>query len=128
MNSLLSKLPNVCTNIGKIVCNTKQAYIVNILNEQHCQYLYSFGHTNWNKTTYQTLIKNPIRIYQYDDNKQKDKLSRIYHPDEIIYPMMDYHDNNQYIINNGDNIYFGILYLGFTQKIIIVPKSMKSNT
>jgi hypothetical protein len=124
MNSLLSKLPNICTNIGRLACNNNEAYVVNIINETHTQYLYSFGHTNWNKTTYETIIKNPIRIYEGTDKKEKNKLSRVYHPDEIIYPMIDYHDNNKYIINNGDNIYYGIIYLGFTQKIIIVPKKM----
>ena len=124
MNSLLATLPHICTNVGKIVCNTKQAYLVNILNEQHSQYLYSFGHTYWNKTTYQTIIKHPIRINNFADNKQKNVLSRIYHPNEIIYPMLDFYDNNNYTINNGDEIYYGILYLGFTSKIIIVPKKI----
>ena len=124
MNSILSTLPNICTNIGRIVCNTKQAYLVNILNETHSQYLYSFGHTNWNKTTYQTIIKNPIRIYNLSDNIQKDALSRIYHPNEVIYPILDFSNTTDYIINNGDTIYYGILYLGFTQKVIIIPKKI----
>jgi hypothetical protein len=124
MNSILSTLPNICTNIGRIVCTTKQAYLVNILTEQHSQYLYSFGHTNWNKTTYRTIIKNPIRIYNLSDNMKKDTLSRIYHPNEIIYPIFDFSNITDYIINNGDTIYFGILNLGFTQKVIIIPKKI----
>lgn len=124
MNSILSSLPNICSNIGRIVCNTKQAYLVNILNETNSQYLYSFGHTNWNKTTYQTVIKNPIRIYNLSDNIQKDALSRIYHPNEVVYPMLDFSNTNDYMINNGDTVYFGILNLGFTQKVIIIPKKI----
>ena len=124
MESIIAKIPSICVNIGRIVSNSKQAYVVNIINETRSQYFYSYGHTNWNMITYKTIIKNPIRIYEGIDTKQTNKLSRIYHPDEIIYPMIDYHDNNNYIINNGDNIYYGILYLGFTQKIIIVPKKI----
>jgi len=125
MASIITKIPNICFNIGRIVCHTKQAYVVNIATQKNSQYLYPFGYTAWDTTTYETIVKNPICIHDnLVDNPQKTNLSRVYHPTELIYPMLDLHNNSKYIINNGDRIYYGFLYLGFTQKLVIIPKKI----
>jgi hypothetical protein len=122
MSSFIAKLPNICVNIGRIVSNSKQAYVVNIVTTQTSQYLYSFGHTDVNKTTYDTLVKTPISIkHDFYDCNTNNSISRVYQPDELIYPILD-NNITKYTIYNDDLIYYGFIYFGFTRKLIIIPK------
>lgn len=121
MNSIIKKLP-IYFNTGKIICNYNQALLINFKKVKIEQYMYSFGYTNWDKTTYETIKKNPIRIIHNIDNLYSEKVSRIYHPNEIIYPIIDGNINDRYEIKNDDTIIYGIFQLGFTEKIIVIPK------
>lgn len=123
MTSIIKKLP-IYFNTGKIICSYNQALLINLKTQKLEQYMYSFGYTSWDKITYKTIIKNPIRIIYNIDNYNSEKLSRIYHPDEIIYPIIHSNIDKIYEIKNYDNIIFGIFQLGFTEKIIIIPKKI----
>jgi len=120
MNSFITKIPSICVNIGRLVSNSKQAYVVNIITTKNSQYLYPFGHTDWDKTTYDTIVKTPISI----KNTLNNNISRVFHPDELIYPMLDINMQKKYVINNDDIIYYGFIYLGFSRKLIIIPKKL----
>ena len=124
MSSIIAKIPNICVNIGRIVSNSKQAYVVNIITTKTSQYLYPFGHTDVDKTTYDTVVKTPISIkYDLNISTTNNPNSRLFQPDELIYPILNNRITN-YIINNDDIIYYGFIYFGFTRKLIIIPKKM----
>jgi hypothetical protein len=121
--SIIKSLSSIYSNLGRVKCISPIALHIGITTVRREQYLYSYGYTEWDQYQYQTLVKNPISLVSANGKTIYYKDMCVFHPDKIMYPIIDIKPNQDYIIRNDDLVYYNILRFGFSTKLVIVPHS-----